>query len=195
MRTLRILSVLIPLLFAVSVPVSAQTVVTGPRQATGAGPGPHFGPGPGPHFFFLSTRGGFPPLPPAIIPPVMMGLQAAHLTAAQRKKMGGIMMNNRLRIAPLIRQLRSVHQQIADKLLAPGTVTASDLAPLEKEAAQLDAKIQHQTLEASVQIRALLTPAQISRMAQFHQKMAALQRQMRNLMRQASQPLHHKKAL
>lgn len=193
MRTLRILSVLIPLVFAVSVPASAQTVVTGPGQAIGAGPVPP--PGPGEHFFFLSTKGGFPPLPPAIIPPVMMGLPAAHLTARQRKQVGRIMLNNRLRIAPLIEQLQSVHQQIADKLLAPGTVTASDLAPMEKEAARLDAKIQHQTLEASVQIRALLTPAQISRMAQFHQKMAALQKQMRNLIREASQPRRHHKAL
>lgn len=192
MRTLRIVSVLIPLLFAVSVPASAQTVVAGFGQTKGAGPVP---PGPGGHFFFLSTRGGFPPFPLPIIPPVMMGLPAAHLTAAQRKKMGGIMMSNRLRIAPLIRQLQSVHRQIADKLLAPGTVTASDLAPLEKQAARLDAKIQHQTLEASVKIRSLLTPAQISRMAQFHQKMAALQKQMSDLIREASQSRPHHKAL
>ena len=168
---------LIPLLaLCVSLPASAQMEITAP--------------GPGPHFFFLSTGGGGfpPPLPPMIIPPLLMGMRAAHLTAEQQKQIETILEANRSKTAPLVQQLQSVHEQIADKLLGAGTVSSADLAPLENQAAQLDAQIQQQALGASVQIRGLLTPDQITRMAQFHQKMAALQAQMKSLTTEAAQP-------
>jgi len=126
-------------------------------------------------------------MPPMIIPPLLMGMQAAHLTADQQTQVNQILQSNHSQTAPLIQQLLSVHEQIANKLLAAGTVSASDLAPLEDQARQLDAQIQQRALNASVQIRALLTPDQVARMAQFHQKMAALQAQMKSLMSEASQ--------
>jgi hypothetical protein len=142
-------------------------------------------PGPGDHFFISTGGGGFPP-PPVIIPPMLMGMQAARLTADQQKQVGQILQSNRSRTAPLIQQLQLVHEQIANKLLAPGTISASDLAPLEDQAARLDAQIQRQALSASVQIRSILTTDQIARMAQFHQKMSALQQQMKKLMNETS---------
>jgi hypothetical protein len=156
-----------------SLPVWAQPVVI-----TAPGPGDHF---------FVSTGGGFPPLPPMMIPPLLVGMQAAHLTADQQNQVNQILQSNRSQTAPLVQQLQSVHEQIANKLLAPGTVSASDLAPLEDQAARLDVQIQQQALNASVQIRAILTSDQVARMAQFHQKMAALQAQMKGLMSEASQ--------
>jgi Spy/CpxP family protein refolding chaperone len=165
-RLSKIVMSLIALMFAVSLPALAQTIVTGP--------------GPGRNFMFFSTGGG-PAMPPPIIPPIMMGLQVAHLTADQQSQMSRIMQANHSQIAPLIEQLHSIHEQIANKLLAPGTVTASDLAPLEDQAAQLDAQIQQEALNASLQIRSILTPDQVARMAQFHQKMGALEAQMRSL--------------
>lgn len=144
------------------------------------------GPGPGRHFF-ISTAGGFPPLPPMIIPPLLMGMRAAHLTAHQQNQVSRILRTNGSQTAPLIQQLELVHEQIANKLLAPGKVSISELAPLEDRAAQLDAQIQQRALNASVKIRAILTPEQVARMAQFHRKMAALQAQMRTLMSETSQ--------
>jgi ferredoxin-NADP reductase len=144
--------------------------------------------GPGNHFFISAGGGGFPPMPPMVIPPLMMGMQAAHLTADQRKQVGQIMQSNAAQTAPLVEQLHSIHEQIADKLLAPGTVTAADLAPLETQATQIDGQIQQQALNASIQIRGILSPDQVSRMAQFHKKMAALQAQMRDLMKEESPP-------
>jgi ferredoxin-NADP reductase len=174
MRLIKVLGFLISLMSGFSAASWAQPVVTAP--------------GPGKHFFFLSTGSGFPPLPPGIIPPVMMGLQAAHLSADQQKQVNQIVQSNHSQTAPLIDQLESVHKQIADKLLAPGAVSAGDLALLENRAAQLDAQIQQQALNASLQVRALLTPDQVARMAQFHQKMAALQAQMKSLMSEAQPP-------
>jgi Spy/CpxP family protein refolding chaperone len=162
-------------LLGLALPVRAQQMVTV------SGPGKHY-------MFYLSTGGGFAPPPPVIIPPLMLGLQAAHLTADQQNHVDQILQSNRAQTAPLIEQLGTVHEQIADKLLAAGKITEADLLPLENQAAQLDAQIQQQALNASVQIRAILTPEQISRMAQFHQKMAALQTQMKNLMAEASGP-------
>jgi hypothetical protein len=157
-----------------SMPAWAQ-----PMAITDLGAGNHF---------FLGAGGGFPPPPPMIIPPLLMGMQAAHLSADQQQQVNRILQSNRSQTIALIEQLHSLHEQIADKLLAPGTISASDLAPLEEQAAQLDAQIQQQALDASVQIRALLTPAQVARMAQFHQKMSALQAQMRSLMNEATPP-------
>jgi hypothetical protein len=165
-----------------SVPAWAQPMVIGA------------GPGPGDHLF-ISTGGGFPPPPPMIIPPLLMGMQAAHLTAAQQKQVGQIFQSSRSQTAPLIQQLQSVHEQIANKLLAPGTISATDLAPLEDQAAKLDAQIQRQALSASVQIRSILTTDQIARMAQFHQKMSALQQQMKKLMNETpNQPVTEPKS-
>ncbi len=147
-------------------------------------PGP--GPGPGEHFPFPPAGGEFPPMPPMIIPPLMMGMRAAHLTTDQQNRINQILQANRSQTAPLLRQLQSVHEQIADKLLAAGTVNASDLSSLEDQAAKLDAQIQRQALNASVQIRSILTSDQVSRMAEFHQKMTALHAQMRSLMNEAS---------
>ncbi len=176
MRSARILALLI-LLSGLTLPASAQPVV-----ATA--------PGPGKNFMFYFASGGGPPLPPPVmIPPMMMGLQAAHLSADQQKQVNQILQKNRAQSISLIEQLRSIHEQIADKLLAPGSVTSDTLVPLEKQAAQLDARIQQQALNAAVQIRGLLTPDQIARMAQFHQKMAALQAQMKSLMSEASGPV------
>lgn len=169
MCSTRILTVAISLVAISSVPALAQPVITA-------------GPMLGRHFLFISAGGGPPPVPPVIVPPIMMGLQAAHLSEDQQNQVDQIMRSNREQIRPLIQQLQAVHQQIADKLLAPGTITEGDLAPLEDQAAQLDAKIQRLALNASVKVRGLLTPDQVTRMAQFHQKMAALQAQMKKLM-------------
>lgn len=173
MRSAKLFLLVLIMSVCVSMPAWAQRVVI-----TAPGPGNHF---------FISTGGGFPPMPPMIIPPLLMGMQAAHLTTKQQNQINQILRSNRSKTAPLIQQLQSVHEQIANKLLAAGTVSASDLAPLENKAVQLDAQIQQQALNASVQIRAILTPDQVARMAQFHQKMAALQSQMKSLMSEASQ--------
>jgi len=175
MRQIKALFLISLLVASLSLPAWAQ-----PAVITASGPGNHF---------FISAGGEFPPLPPMIIPPLLMGMQAAHLTADQQNQLNQILQSNRSQTAPLIQQLESVHEQIANKLLAPGTVSASDLAPLEEQAAQLDAQIQQKALDASLQIRAILTPDEVARMAQFHQKMSALQAQMKSLMNESSQQL------
>ena len=173
MRRPKALCLIAALGACMSLPAWAQSVVM-----TAPGPGNHF---------FISTEGGFPPLPPMIIPPLLMGMQAARLTADQQTQVNQILQANRSQTAPLIQQLHAVHDQIANRLLAPDTVSASELAPLAEQAARLDAQIQQQALNASVQIRALLTPDQVARMAQFHQQMAALQAQMKSLMSETAQ--------
>jgi len=175
MRQIKALFLISLLVASFSLPAWAQ-----PAVITASGPGNHF---------FISAGGEFPPLPPMIIPPLLMGMQAAHLTADQQNQLNQILQSNRLQTAPLIQQLESVHEQIANRLLAPGTVSASDLAPLEEQAAQLNAQIQQKALNASLQIRAILTPDEVARMAQFHQKMSALQEQMKSLMNESSQQL------
>jgi hypothetical protein len=176
MRRLKSVFLIILLEAHLSLPAWAQPMITAPGPGTGNAV-----------FIYHSAGGEFPPLPPMIIPPLLIGMQAAHLTANQQNQVNQILQSNRAQTAPLIQQLQSIHEQIANKLLGAATVSASDLAPLEDQAAQLDAQIQQKALNASVQIRAILTPDQVARMAHFHQKMAALQAQMKSLMAEASQ--------
>ncbi len=136
--------------------------------------------------FFFSTWSGFPP-PPVIVPALLIGMRAAHLSAAQQKQIGEILRSSRSRTAPWIQQLQLVHEQIANRLLAPGHLSAADLAPLEDKVVQLDGEIQREALAASIKIRGVLRDDQVARMAQFHQKMFALQQQIQKLMRETAQ--------
>src|ERR1035437_6435045 len=71
-------------------------------------------------------RGGPPPIPP----PLMMALRAANLTADQKKQVHDIMESSRTSTASQMEQMHSIRDQIADKLLSSGSVSASALAPL-----------------------------------------------------------------
>ena len=59
-------------------------------------------------------------------------------------------------------QLRSLHGKISDKLLGPGTVTASDLKPLVDKASRIEATLNQSMTDTALSIRNILTPAQIA---------------------------------
>ncbi|MGH6877459.1 MAG: Spy/CpxP family protein refolding chaperone, partial [Rhizomicrobium sp.] len=93
-------------------PLSAQT-------STGSHEGSHEGH----HMAFMHGGGS----------PFMMLLKSANLTEAQHAQLHQIMESERSQMKSVYQQSRAIHEQIADKLLASGTVNASDLAPLEKK--------------------------------------------------------------
>jgi Spy/CpxP family protein refolding chaperone len=124
--------------------------------------------------FFVSTEG---PMGFGGPPPFMMMLRTANLTADQQKRVRQILKAERTQIEPLFRQFHSIHERIADKLLASGSVTASDLAPLQKQAADLQQKIATAHLDTALKIRSVLTPVQIAKVAQVHAKLRSLHQQ------------------
>ena len=74
-------------------------------------------------------------------------------------------------------QMHAVHEQIATAMLASGTVTADQLAPLVTQEEQLRSQLDSARINTMLQIRALLTPDQLAQAAATHAKLAALHEQ------------------
>ena len=141
----------------------------------GAQPVDHPGPGRGP--MAMGDRGGGPmPMP------LMMFLRQAKLTPDQDAKVHQIMAASFAKTRPLMEQLHKIHDQISDKLLSPGPVTANDIAPLQQMDSQIHQQIDQQMVSTALQIRGVLTPQQLARVADLHQKLDSLREQIHALM-------------
>ena len=128
--------------------------------------------------------GGPPPPPsaPTLPPPFLAALRAADLTPTQQNQMRMIMDSGRQQSDAEMRQLHSIHQQIADKLLGTAPVSEADLAPLAQQATLVDQQVQQQWLKTALRVRALLTPDQLTRMNAFHHQVTAINAQIEALM-------------
>ena len=114
--------------------------------------------------------------------PMMMFLRHANLTADQQTRVHKIIQGNFAQARPLIKQLRTIHDQIADKLMGTGAVSAADIAPLQQHAAQIHQQLAQQMLTTALQIRGVLTVEQLAKAADLHTKLKSLRTQMEALM-------------
>lgn len=110
-----------------------------------------------------------------------MLLRGANLTADQKAQMKQIMANHRANFQNLFSQLRAAQDQISDKLLSPGAVRDTDLAPQTQQIAQLRNQLADEGLRVVLEIRNILTPDQLAKAAQLKTQMQSLRNQMRNL--------------
>ena len=120
--------------------------------------------------------------PPLVPPPVMMALRAAALTPAQQKQIHDIMEASRTTSDPQTQQLRSIRDQIADKLLSSGSVSAPDLAPLLAQQTAIQQQLDNQMISTAIQIRGVLTPDQLSRVASVNEKLKAIHTQIESIL-------------
>jgi len=129
--------------------------------------------------------GGPGPLPM----PLIMVIRRANLTSDQQAKVHQIMDANFTQAQPLMKQLRVVHEQIADILMSTGSVSASDIAPLQQQENQTHQQLDQQMLSTALQIRALLTPEQLSQASDLHNKLKSLRAQMDALIGDDAPPM------
>jgi Spy/CpxP family protein refolding chaperone len=121
--------------------------------------------------------------------PLMMILKQANLTTDQQNQVHQIMSANWTAAKPLIQQLHSIQQQIADKFLSTGSVTAADFAPLQQQENQIHQQLDQQMLNSALQIRGLLTPDQLAKVSNLHNQLESLRQQIRTLLGQdATEP-------
>ena len=120
--------------------------------------------------------------PPLVPPPVMMALRAAALTPAQQKQIHDIMEASRTTSDPQTQQLHSIRDQIADKLLSSGSVSAPDLAPLLAQQTAIQQQLDNQMISTAIQIRGVLTPDQLSRVASVNEKLKAIHTQIDSIL-------------
>lgn len=114
--------------------------------------------------------------------PFTILLESAHLTPAQQDQVRQILRARAQKNRPLVQQLQATREQISDRLLGDGAVTSADLGELEQQAERLRAQIDHNLIESSVAIRGLLTPDQVSRLAEVHRTLKTLRTQVAGLL-------------
>ena len=114
--------------------------------------------------------------------PFMMLLKSANLTTAQHAQVRQILQAEHAQTKPLMMQFHALHEQIAGRLLATGPLSTADLAPLTKQAFRLQQQLDQSMIDTALAIRNVLTPEQINRLAQVHQQLSSLHKQIQSLM-------------
>ena len=109
-------------------------------------------------------------------------IRAANLTPEQQTRVRAILSAHRATARPLIEQLRQAQQELGGKLLAPGQVQAADLQPQLQRIGQLRDQLAQDSAGAALEVRAVLTPEQLARVAQTKERLRQLREEMRQLM-------------
>jgi len=109
-------------------------------------------------------------------------IKYANLTSEQSTQVQAILEKASPQRKSLRQQEGAIREQIADKMLSTGSVTTADFNALVQQDAQIHQQLVNLTLGVAVQVRTLLTPAQVSHVAQIHQQMRSLNAQKRALL-------------
>jgi Spy/CpxP family protein refolding chaperone len=114
-------------------------------------------------------------------------IKYANLTSEQSTQVQAILEKAAPQRKSLRHQEGAIREQIANKMLSAGTVNTADFTSLVQQDAQIHQQLVDLTLGVAVQIRTLLTPAQISHVAQVHQQVKSLDTQRRALLQENAQ--------
>ncbi len=109
-------------------------------------------------------------------------IRAADLTPEQQTRVREILSAHRAAARPVVEQLRGAQAELGDKLLAPGSVQAADLQPLLQRIGQLRDQLARDSAAAALEVRAVLTPEQLARVARTKARLSELREEMRHLM-------------
>jgi Spy/CpxP family protein refolding chaperone len=120
--------------------------------------------------------------------PLPIFLRAANLTADQQAKVKKIIEDNRAALHGQFQQMHTAREQMAAKLFSTVPLKASDLSAQTQQIAQAQQQMLQNELNLALQVRSILTPAQLQKVAQFHQQFENLHQQMRALMGANGQP-------
>lgn len=108
-------------------------------------------------------------------------LKKLDLTDDQEARIRGIMAAHRGALQSLFKQLEAAHEQAATRFFAPGSLTSADLAPQTQHISQLREQLMNEGLKAALAIRDVLTPEQLTKAAQLHEKLRTMRAEMRQL--------------
>ena len=104
-------------------------------------------------------------------------LQGVTLTDAQQARMHDITHASWQQLKPQMQQLRALREQIGGDLASTAAVSAPQLVALQQQAQTLQNQLDQAKLATAIQVRALLTPEQLSQAATVHAQLAALHQQ------------------
>ena len=121
------------------------------------------------------TAGGYHMLFPLLA-------KGVGLTDAQQAKVKQIVASHQAQFEALRGQLQAAHEQLADKIYAPGPAKAEDLTPLVQQMAQLRGQLTQEGLRVALEIRGVLTLEQLAKAAQIRRRMNELGAEMQSLL-------------
>ena len=104
-------------------------------------------------------------------------LQGVTLTDAQQGRMHDIMHASWQQLKPQMQQLRALREQIGGDLASTAALSTAQLVALQQQAQTLGNQLDQARLATAMQVRALLTPDQLSQSASVHAQLAALRQQ------------------
>jgi Spy/CpxP family protein refolding chaperone len=130
------------------------------------------------HFMGMGPMGDGPGM---MLPLLLKGV---NLTTEQQTRVRGIMDTHRPTLHTLFQQLRTAHEEMANKLFAPGAVQAGDLTPQVQHIAQLREQLMQEGLKVTLEVREVLTAEQLAKAAEIKQRMQTLHQEMRNLLQE-----------
>jgi Spy/CpxP family protein refolding chaperone len=108
---------------------------------------------------------------------LMQLVRRANLTSQQQSQIHDILTASKAQEKQLRSQGAALHEQLADKILGTSTPTLADFSSLTQQMEQVHSQQIKLGLQAALQIRAVLTPAQVSHIAQMHQQLSNLNAQ------------------
>lgn len=100
-------------------------------------------------------------------------LEGLNLTDAQKQQVHDIEKSAWAQAKPAMEQLRTLHNQIISQVLTAGT-TAEQIQPLLQQVETLRSQLDSARLATGLQLRAVLTPEQLTQAASTHEKLEAL---------------------
>ena len=109
-------------------------------------------------------------------------VKGVGLTEAQQAQVNQIVGAHQVQFRNLLAQLRTVHEQLGEKIYAPGPLKADDVPPLVQQIGQLRGQLTQEALQVALEIRAVLTPEQLARAEQIQHKLRGLRSEMRSLL-------------
>ena len=153
------------------------TIATGALLAAGLHGAHAFGHG-GPGFcgrrpgMAMAEGPGMLPLP----------LLLSVMTPEQRAQLGDVMKAEKPAMRSLFEKMRTAHEELADRVFAPGKLTAADLEPQVKKMAALREELVQQALATTLKVRDLLTAEQLAEAAKKKNRLRELGQEMRSLL-------------
>jgi Spy/CpxP family protein refolding chaperone len=104
-------------------------------------------------------------------------LHGLNLSDAQKAQLKEIHEATWKTMKPIMQQMRSIHEQMVNQMLAAGTVTADQLTPLVQQEEALRTQMDSAHLNEALQLRGILTSDQLAQAAATHTKLEALHEQ------------------
>jgi periplasmic protein CpxP/Spy len=109
-------------------------------------------------------------------------LRNAGLNDAQQAQVRQILAAHRPQFRAIRGQIGTLQRQLADALYAPGAVKPEDLTATTQQIAHLRDHLAQEALQTALEVRAVLTPEQLTKVSELRQRMRELRMEMRKLM-------------